>query len=56
MHNKLPEELNPMTENEVLSELEEYFKSDRHKQLWEMLYPERKSFLRRILDFVKNNG
>lgn len=44
MHNKLPEKLN-----------DEYFNSDRHRELWNVIYPKKKSILKRVLAFVKNN-
>jgi len=58
MHNKLPEELKLKSP----IELENYLRSLVEQQIWELMMSDpyleidKRTFLRKILDFVKNNG
>ena len=58
MHNKLPEELKLKS----AMELENYLRSLVEQQIWELMMSDpyleidKRTFLRKILDFVKNNG
>ena len=58
MLNKLPEELKLKS----AMELENYLRSLVEQQIWELMMSDpyleidKRTFLRKILDFVKNNG
>lgn len=49
------QEINKRDINDVLKEVDEYFNSDRHKELWEALFPKKLTFFQRIVAFVKNS-